>query len=112
MIEKAFLNSDMINDNEHIYFACDDNMFEYYKFPIKNNLIDSIEIAVKELKKRGINYNDVYIPFIIYSNTGLAHTKSIDFKMGIVSFIDLLGTKGIKLNYHVMIPDILKDNVK
>lgn len=101
------LNSDMINDEEHLYFSIIDNYFEFLRFPISDELVHSINDCMREIYKMyGEMPTDVFIPFIPYNN--FVVTKSNDEFSDMLNLGDLLYRK---IQIHIMVPDILKKRI-
>ena len=106
-MERAMLNSDMINDEEHLYFSTKDNYFEFLRFPISDKLVYSINDSMQEIQNMyGEMPTDVFIPFIPYNN--FVVTKSNDEFLDMLNLGDLLYTK---IQIHIMVPDILKKRI-
>lgn len=112
-MKKALLNSDVINDNEHIYLLSPNNIFDLYKFSILNgDLTEAFISAYKTLKELGIECSFALIPFAVYHNN-VCIAYEDDENIGInYSLEEKLEMIGIKLKIKVMIPDQLKDKTK
>ena len=107
-MEKAMMNTDMINDNDNIYLSID-NGLEFYKYPIVGDLVLSLKSAIDEYHKIRYSYPaSVFIPFIAFYNfEKVADTyHALYFR----DYLQLLGTTSI--SFHEMIPDCIKDKVK
>lgn len=109
MMEKVLLTSDVINDEEHIFFTSTTNSFELYKFLIHKSFIETIRNALIKFQLDGIFVSDMFISISQYNNVVVGLNDNIT---KISSFEELLDINGIKLSVHIMVPERLKDNVK
>ena len=107
-MKKALLNSDMINDEEHIYFSLKDNYFEFFQFLLSDDLLECIYNCIENIQE---NYGEtpavMLIPFVPYNNfvVSKSNDEFLDMKnLGDMIFYDV--------EIHIMIPDRLKDRVK
>jgi len=107
--EKAVFSSDMLNDEEHIFMDCNDVTygFGFIKIPIKDNLIDTLHNALKELSKYGYHPNLLFVPFKPYHEK-VARTSKEDVLFG-QTFRNWV--KYYNLQLFIMTPDYLKDQI-
>ena len=105
-VEKAIMNSDMINDNNSIYVPCSENGLEFYKYPIVGDLFYSIRIAIDNYCNN--TYSEpscLFIPFSRYNNFG---------KEGQLDRTNLLVNcmKDMGVTIQLMVSDDIKEQVK
>jgi len=96
-IEKVPFNSDVVNDNDHVFFPLyEHEVFALASFPIFDNepLQDTIKEAVRTLNNAYIFPTVVFIPLLRYSENISSACNDCDLQM------------------LVMTPDGLKDRVK
>lgn len=107
---KAVFNSDMLNDENHIYL--DYNYVTYgfglTKWPIKDDLMDSVYSAWKELHKYGHIPSVLFVPFKSYNKE--VGIQTIDDTLSGYTFENKVETLGLRL--LIMTPDYLKDNMR
>ena len=104
-MEKAMMNTDMINDNDNIYISAN-NGFEFYKYPIVGDLFFSLNAAIDEYRKSYSCPTSVFVPFIAYNN----FEKVADTYLSL-SFHNYMGNMR-NTSFHFMVPDCIKDKVK
>ena len=104
-MEKAVMNTDMINDNDNIYLSAN-NGFEFYKYPITIGLFLSLYTVMEEHLKSHPCPTSVFIPFVAYNNFEKVADTQLSFSFH--NYMDSMrGT-----SFHYMIPDCVKDLVK
>jgi len=110
MIEKVVFNSDVVNDNDHVYFPFrKEDIFTLVRFPVYDNvpLHDTIRDAVRELHEEFLFPSLVFIPFVRYAEA--TSEESVDDVFGGRTLP--LVCENMKLQIIVMTPDYLKDKV-
>lgn len=106
-MKKVLLNSDMINDEEHIYFSLKDNYFEFYQFLLSDDLVLSIYKCIENIQETYAGTPvAMFIPFVPYNN--FVVSKSNDEILDMKNLGDMIGCD---LEIHIMIPDRLKDRI-
>lgn len=111
MIEKVVFNSDVVNDNNHIYFPFrKDELFVLARFPVYDNvpLQDTIRAAVRELHEECLFPSLVFIPFVRYAEA--TSEDSVDDVFGGRTLP--LVCENMKLQIIVMTPDCFKEKIK
>lgn len=111
MIEKTVFNSDVVNDNDHVYFPFrKEDIFALARFPVYDNvpLQDTIRDAVRELHEEFLFPSLVFIPFVRYAEA--TNEDSVDDVLGGRTLP--LVCEHIKLQIIVMTPDCFKENIK
>ena len=104
-MEKAVINTDMINDNDNIYLSAN-NGFEFYKYPITRDLFLSLNAVMEEHNKSHPRPDSVFIPFVAYNN--FEKVADTQLSLSFHNYMDSMrGT-----SFHYMIPDCVKDLVK
>lgn len=107
-MKKALLNSDMINDEEHIYFSLKDNYFEFFQFLLSDDLLECINNCIKNIQETYAETPAVmFIPFVPYNK--FVVSKSNDEFLDMKNLGDMIYDD---VEIHIMIPDKLKDRVK
>ena len=109
-LETVVFNSDVVNDNDHIYSPYRQaNFFELIKYPLYDNipLTHSIRGMVKELGKECLFPTVVFIPLLRYSEA--IQQEDVPTVMSRMTLHDVCTQEG--LQYIVMTPDSLKGNV-
>ena len=111
MIEKVVFNSDVVNDNDHVYFPFHkEDIFALAKFPVYDNvqLRETIREAVRELNNEYLFPSLVFIPFVRYAEALEDETED-DIMRGRSLYFTC---EMLNLQMLVMTPDGLKDKVK
>lgn len=111
MIEKVVFNSDVVNDNDHVYFPFrKEEIFALARFPVYDNvpLQDTIRAAVRELHEECLFPSLVFIPFVRYAEA--TSEDSVDDVLGGRTILSVC--EYMKLQIIVMTPDFLKHKVK
>ena len=107
--ELAVFNSDMLNDEDHIYFDMErvTHGFGFVKFPIEGDLKESIDRACRKLYANASIPSYVLIPFKHYNEIIRKETPD-DVVQG-MNFRTWLAMSG--LTPYIMTPDYLKDHM-
>ena len=110
-IDKVPFNSDVVNDNDHVYFPFrKEEIFSLARFPVFDNvqLRETIREAVRTLNKVGISPSLVFIPFLRYAEAMDDETDD-DILRGRSLYFTC---EMLNLQILVMTPDCFKDKVK
>ncbi len=110
-IEKVPFNSDVVNDNDHVFFPLyEHEVFALARFPIFDNepLQDTIKNAVRTLNNECVFPAVVFIPLLRYSETLAEETEDNILYGRCISS----ACNDCDLQMLVMTPDGLKDRVK
>lgn len=101
--ELAVFNSDILNDEEHIYFDMErvTHGFGFVRFPIEGDLKESIGRACRELYANAYIPSHVLIPLKSYSNVII---KERSDELHFYSWLKMFG-----LTPYIMTPDYFKD---
>lgn len=110
-IEKVVFNSDVVNDNDHVYFPYHEKeFFALARFPLFDNisLKSTIVEAVRELRTEHIIPSLVFIPLVRYADATNDETEEDIMRGRSLSYTcDMLD-----LQMLVMTPDCLKHKVR
>lgn len=103
--ELAVFNSDMLNDEDHIYFDMDrvTHGLGFVKFPIEGDLKESIDRACRKLLANGYSPSHVLIPLKSYSNVIIIERAD---ELHFHSWLKMFG-----LTPYIMTPDYFKENI-
>lgn len=107
--ELAVFNSDMLNDENHIYFDMDrvTHGFGFVKFPIKGSIKETIEKASGMLCAYGHLPSYVFIPFKHFHEITSKETpEMLESGMLFRSWLSMMC-----LTPYIMTPDYLKEHV-
>lgn len=110
-IEKVPFNSDVVNDNDHVFFPfLEEDIFALAKFPVYDNvqLRETIREAMKKLNNEHVFPSLVFIPFLRYAEAVEDETEDDIMRGRSLSFTCQM----LNLQMLVMTPDGLKDKVK
>lgn len=110
-IDKVPFNSDVVNDNDHVYFPFrKEEIYSLAKFPVYDNvqLRETIREAVRELNNEHVFPSLVFIPFLRYAEAVDDETED-DILRGRSLY---LTCEMLNLQILVMTPDGFKDKVK
>jgi len=112
-MEKAILNSYVINDNHNVYYSYDNNFFELISFRITDNLMETIWSIVRRcLDKYAMPPELLIIPFVQY-NYFICKKDEIFPGWDMFSLDHIIkNTTGYDIKTMVVVPDYLKDRVK
>ena len=112
-MKKAILNSDVINDNNNIYYSYDNNFFELISVEIVGNLMEAIWSIVRRcLDKYATPPGLLIIPFMQYNNFICKKDEIFPgWEMFSLDHI-IKHTTGYDIKTIVMVPDYLKDKVR
>jgi len=111
-MKKVLLNSDTINNSEHIYFNIDGNFFELYSFDIHGEIIDSIVNSINELNMNGYQPSIVFIPFIPFiPYSDFSITNDYEYlRLDRLNLEEMLiDIYGISISIIITVPDQLKN---
>lgn len=103
--ELAVFNSDMLNDESHIYFDMErvTHGFGFVKFPIEGDLKESIGKACRKLYANAYSPSLVLIPLKSYSNVIIKErANELHFHLWLKMF---------GLTPFIMTPDYIKDHM-
>ena len=103
--ELAVFNSDMLNDENHIYFDIErvTHGFGFVKFPIEGDLKESIGRACRMLLANAYSPSLVLIPLKSYSNVIIKERSN---ELHFYPWLKMLG-----LTPYIMTPDYMKDHM-
>ena len=111
MTEKVVFNSDVVNDNDHVYFPFrKEDIFTLARFPVYDNvpLLDTIRDAVRELHEEFLFPSLVFIPFVRYAEA--TSEDSVDDVLGERNLLSIC--EHMRLQILVITPDCFKEKIK
>lgn len=108
--EKAVFNSDMMNDENHIYFDFYSvtQGFGFVKWPINGDVKVALQTAVHKLNEYAETPTMVMVPFKYYHEEVVKETpEKVLANIGLRGWCKMFG-----LQLYVMTPDYLKNHVR